>query len=96
MPESGGNTMSEHLSLNLSRKLHKLGVVVESKKSWYESVSGMYFIDRKNTGHKGEIFPAPNFAKLWEMMPECLDALQSNRLTMDKYGPRLSGNSSYG
>ncbi len=69
MPGRGGDGMT--LSLESSKRLHELGVVVESKMQWAYSYDGGFRVDIHeaiepdfydiNLG----VFPAPTFKELW-------------------------------
>lgn len=68
--------MTEHASLELSRKLHDVGVRFESKSHWAYSASGWnregvrYHDDYGKPKINGNQFPAYTLAEIWPMLPD--------------------------
>ena len=60
------------LSLELSKRLHELGVVMESEHDWTKYGGDWQVLPSKGFV-KMEKFPAPTFTELWGMMPEIIE-----------------------
>jgi len=71
--------MNEHLSQELSKRLHELGVVVESASDWTKYGGDWQVLPSKDFV-KMEKFPAPTFIELWAMLPE---TILMNKMTYD-------------